>query len=198
MERVLLPEPVSIAQNLQDVLIHRHSAVSGNPEEPITLVELSALLGHSLRKRPKNTTSRNYPSGGALYPVETYLISTAIETQLPSVFHYNPSEHSLERLWPLPEAFDMKSIAKHPESLPLSTLIVFTSVWRRSAAKYGDLAYQHALLEAGHMSENILLVATALEINARPYAGFEDNLIAELLDLDETEEQSVHTVTICK
>jgi SagB-type dehydrogenase family enzyme len=92
----------------------------------------------------------------------------------------------------------MKDVAKSPDSLRLSSLIVFTSVWQRSSAKYGDLAYQHALLEAGHMSENILLVGTALGLNLRPYAGFNDERIAELLDLDEDFEQTVHTVTVCK
>jgi SagB-type dehydrogenase family enzyme len=92
----------------------------------------------------------------------------------------------------------MKDIAKHPESLSLSTLIVFTSVWKRSSAKYGELAYLHAHLEAGHMSENILLVGTALKLNVRPYAGFNDERIAELLDIDEENEQTVHSITVCK
>jgi SagB-type dehydrogenase family enzyme len=76
-------------------------------------------------------------------------------------------------------------------------MIVFTSVWNRSSAKYGDLAYQHALLEAGHMSENILLVAGALHIGTRPYAGFDDAILEQLLDLGDGE-QIVHTITVCK
>jgi hypothetical protein len=48
------------------------------------------------------------------------------------------------------------------------------------------------------MSENILLVGTALKLHVRPYAGFNDERIAELLDLNEDEEQTVHSVTVCK
>lgn len=197
MKQIPLPQPQRLNVQLQDALTYRQSATDGDPRIPLTLQECGTLLGSALQKRP-DSTSRNYPSGGALYPIETYLISTALESQAPAVFHYNPTDHALERLWSLPPDFDMKTVAKNPASLTLSTLIVFTSVWKRSSAKYGDLAFLHALLEAGHMSENILLVGSALNIKTRPYAGFDDGEISLLLDLDESEEQTVHTITVCK
>lgn len=197
MQRVALPQPAALDITLQEALTNRHSAFDGDPTIPLTLQECGTLLGLALQKR-SGALNRNYPSGGALYPIETYVISTALESQTPAVFHYNPTEHALERLWSLPGNFNMKDIAKKPDSLPLSTLIVFTSVWSRSSAKYGDLAFLHALLEAGHMSENILLVGCALGLDMRPYAGFEDDRIAELLDLNEAQEQTIHSITVCK
>lgn len=197
MRLISLPEPAKLQTTLQDALESRSSAFTGDPEIPLSIRDLGTLLGSALKKRP-GVANRNYPSGGALYPVETYLISTAIETQTPAAFHYNPTKHALERLWDLPPGFDLKDVAKHPESLPLSCLVVFTSVWKRSSAKYGELAYLHALLEAGHMSENVLLVGTALGLEARPYAGYDDDRIAELLDLEDGAEQPVHAITLCK
>jgi SagB-type dehydrogenase family enzyme len=197
MQKVSLPEPEELSITLPDALKKRHSAVHGNPDIDLTLQECGTLLGLALQKRP-GEHYRNYPSGGGLYPIETYVISTALETQDPAVYHYNPTTHTLEKLWNLPQGFDMKSLAKYPEPLPLSTLIVFTSVWARSSAKYGDISYTHGLLEAGHMSENILLVGCALGLNVRPYAGFNDERISELLDLDEEQEQTVLAITVCK
>ena len=197
MPSIKLPDPISLPATLQDVLQKRHSAFSGNPNIPVTLAELGTLFGLSLRKR-QGVINRNYPSGGALYPIETYLISTALESQDPGVFHYNPTEHSLERLWDLPAEFDIKEVARKPESLKLSNIIVFTSVWHRSSAKYGDLSYLHALIEAGHMSQNILLTSTALDLETRPYAGFNDTFLVKLLDLNDEEEQPIHTITLCK
>jgi SagB-type dehydrogenase family enzyme len=199
MPLIELPQPKRLSATLQDAIDGRRSAVNGDPSDLLSLEELGTLLGSALRARSmEKTVSRNYPSGGALYPIETYLISIALESQKPGVFHYNPTKHALERLWDVPPDLDMKELAKHPESLPVSNLLVFTSVWKRSSAKYGDFTYGVALLEAGHMSENILLMGTALGLKLRPYAGFDDARIAELLDLDELEEQTVHTVTICK
>jgi SagB-type dehydrogenase family enzyme len=183
--------------SLQEALRIRQSKSSGNPKIPLTLQEVGTLFGLSLRKRP-NAMNRNYPSGGGLYPIETYLISSALEDDTPAVYHYDPTMHALERLWDLPQTFVMKDIAKRPESLSISSMIVFTSVWKRSGAKYGDLAYLHSLLEAGHMSENILLVGGALGLQSRPYAGFSDTLVSQLLDLNEDMEQAVHSITLCK
>ncbi len=197
MRSIPLPEPQALSITLQEALVNRRSGFSDNAEAPLLLSDLGTLLGLALRKHPEGSR-RHYPSGGGLYPVETYLISAAIESQTPAAYHYNPTKHTLERLWDLPDNFNMKDVAKHPPSLQLSTLIVFTGVWQRSSAKYGDLAYLHAILEAGHMSENMLLVGSALDVSMRPYAGFNDALIAQLLDLDEEEEQSLHTITVCK
>ena len=199
MLQVSLPEPEPLTTTLSDALLNRRSRSTGNADMPVTLREMGTLLGLSLRKHaPDIHHGRRYPSGGGLYPVETYLISTALESQTPAVFHYNPTTHALERLWNLPPNFRMNDIAKRPENLSISGMLVFTGVWKRSSAKYGDLAYLHTLIEAGHMSENVLLSGCALGLSMRPYAGFDDNLIISLLDLDEEQEQPVHTVTLCK
>ena len=91
----------------------------------------------------------------------------------------------------------IKELARHPEDLLFSSLLIFTAVWKRSSAKYGDFTYTLALLEAGHMSENVILTAGALDLRTRPMAGFDDDRILSLLDLDPEEEQPVHTITMC-
>jgi hypothetical protein len=57
------------------------------------------------------------------------LISSALGGSAPAVFHYNPTEHALEKLWDLPATVEMKDLARHPEDLLFSSLIVFTAVW---------------------------------------------------------------------
>lgn len=197
MEKILLPEPTALSHTLQDALKNRRSTTRTGSGIPLTLDDLGTLFGSALG-RHQDTTRRNYPSGGALYPIETYLIATSLEGTEPGIFHYHPTTHALERLWALPSGFEIKKIAQKPDTLNPSALIVFTSVWNRSSAKYGDLAYQHALIETGHMSENILLMSTALDLETRPYAGFNDPEIQKLLDLDTESEQPVHSITLSK
>jgi SagB-type dehydrogenase family enzyme len=197
MPRIDLPAPQTMHTPLTDVMGQRRSARGGDSRISFTFQELGTLLGTSVGSLAESGR-RPFPSGGALYPIETYLISAALEREHPAVYHYNPSSHALETLMQLPDDTDMKHFAPHPPQLPLSSLLVFTSVWERSSAKYGDLAYQHALIEAGHMSQNVLLAACALGIHARPYAGFNDTLVAHHLDLDEEREQTVHSITLCK
>ena len=195
MEKTVLPPLVPPDTTLVDALNTRESYFDGSMTTALTLSELGNLLGTALGKR--DTIHRRYPSGGALYPVETYLVSNVGGKNF-AVYHYNPTEHSIEKLWDVPNDLDTKSLARKPDDLFFSTMIIFTSVWSRSSAKYGDLSFQHALLEAGHMSQNILLTATALGLGSRPYAGFDDEKLIALLDIDPLCEQPVHTVLLSR
>lgn len=197
MERVQLPEPTDIPLSLSAALQRRTSYMKQGGEEPISISDLGSLFGNTLKRR-EGSSSRNYPSGGALFPIETYLIATKLEGAAPGVFHYHPTANALERLWDLPADFEMTRLVSKPDFLKPSALILFTAVWNRSSAKYGDLAYSHALLEAGHMSENVLLACAAFDLQARPMAGFNDQMSIDLLDLDEEFEQPVHSITLSK
>lgn len=147
----------------------------------------------------EGTAQRTYPSGGALYPIETYLVVSKEGGVGPGVFHYNPTDHALERLWDLPANIEAEDLVTRPdERLHASALVVLTSLWERSAGKYGDFAYVLALLEAGHVSQNLLLAATALGLGTRPIAAFDEPALETLLDLDAMREQVVQTIILAK
>jgi SagB-type dehydrogenase family enzyme len=195
MRTIQLPQPAATANALDETIRARRSYNGSDAGAPITPAEYGTLFGLAVGKR-RDSQGRHYPSGGALYPVETYLVTDGMSGEGLSVFHYNPTEHALEYLWPAPD-IALKDLALRPASLQFSAMLIFTAVWERSSAKYGDLAYSHALLEAGHMSENVLLVATALGIGARPMAGFHDALIKKSLDTDDGE-QPIHSIVLRK
>ena len=196
MERIALPNPLPLNCSLDTALATRESVSQCPQQLPLSVDTMGTLLGHALRRR-EGKINRNYPSGGALYPIETYVLTTKFEGAKPGVFHYNPSEHALVRLWDIPP-LELSEVANGGrENFDFSTLILFTSVWKRSSAKYGNFAYNLALMEAGHMSENILLVSTALALKSRPLAGFNDQRIANLLDLTD-EEQPILGIALIK
>lgn len=197
MDVIILPSPQHIPMSLTQVLEKRNSYSTGGTNSTMSLDTLGTLLGTALKKR-EGVKKRNYPSGGALYPIETYILTNALKDngKYPIVFHYNPTQHSLEKLWAVPADVPLQNLIQKFDTLSFSAIIVFTSVWKRSSAKYGDFTYTLALLEAGHMSENILLTAAALNLNARPMAGFDDQALTTLLELDMEEEQVVHTVIL--
>jgi SagB-type dehydrogenase family enzyme len=195
MNRLSLPSPVSLENSLSEVLNKRRSFTSSSTGA-LTIQEWGTLLGTSLRKH-QDSTKRNYPSGGALYPIETYLVIPKFADAGESgVFHYHPTAHALEHLWGLPLDFSVEKLIPNAGGLSAASVLLFTSVWGRSSKKYGDFSYLLALLETGHMSENVLLTATALDLGSRPFAGFDDALAARLLDIDEAFEQSVLAIAI--
>ena len=194
MPRVELPAPRALEITLSDALASRRSFHRGSTAEPFQEADVGTLLGLSLGVRSDG--KRPYPSGGALYPVETYLVGRVIGSMPPGVFHYHPRAHALEVLWDLDSSFSTTDLTTTNGTPVGSALIVFTALWRRSSAKYGNLSYLHAIMEAGHAAQNILLVSAALSLHARPLAGFDDMQIAGLLDLDTRAEQPLYAVLI--
>jgi len=96
MLTVTLPHIENITMPLHESLQKRASCSLNLTNRSLTLNELGILLGNSLGMRDE--IHRKYPSGGALYPVETYLIGNIIEGYPSGVFHYHPKNHTLEFL----------------------------------------------------------------------------------------------------
>lgn len=63
-------------------------------------------------------------------------------------------------------------------------VVVLSAVLARSLPKYGDRGYRYLLLEAGHVGQNLDLVASALGLGAVNLGGFYDDELARLLCLD--------------
>jgi SagB-type dehydrogenase family enzyme len=195
MPQISLPAALPLTMTLSDVIERRNSFEISTETISLSLSVCGTLLGAALSKHT-GSNRRHYPSGGNLYPIETYMISSALDGLPPSVFHYDPTRHSLETLLVLRDPTAVNALVRNPNDLVFSTLIVFTSVWERSSAKYGDFTYLLALLEAGHMAQNILLAATALDRLARPFAGFYEQELNQLLDINPEEEQVVYAIAI--
>ncbi len=194
MEQYKLTPPRPLSMSLGEVLGKRTSKRIANAKL-IEMEVFSDLFGHALMKRTgEGVVSRPYPSGGALFPIETYLIAEGVNDER-SAFHYNPSTHSLERLCVAPNAISEYLIdCDWAHAAP--AMIVMTSVWAHNWNKYSDFGYYLALIEAGHIGQNIVLVATALGLSACPLGGFNDVLIAELLDIDTSQEQVVYAIPV--
>ena len=60
--------------------------------------------------------------------------------------------------------------------------------------KYGDRSYRFALLEAGHIAQNLLLASTAEGVAALPVGGFIEDKLNALLGLDGRQEFAVYLV----
>lgn len=191
--RISLPDTAPDG-GILDLLRRRASCKQCRLDGALTLEQAAALLS-TLRVRQGAT--RPYPSGGSRYPVETYLVG-GVADYARDIFHYDPVAHALEHVASAREDFEIATLF-HPSpgyAGIAPTVLVFTSVWRRIACKYGDFGYILALLEAGHMAQNILLMATAIDLGARSMAGFADDVLNELLQIDGSDEQALYAVAL--
>lgn len=142
---------------------------------------------------------RSYPSSGALYAVEIYPVVFKVEGLAPGVYHYVAANNSLELL-----SSDMSAASFIDACLPIertmvgssSAMICLVGHFRRHEHKYGEGGYRMIVAEAGHISQNLVLSATALGLSARPFGGVFDALVNRNLGLDEEDEQFLLSVLV--
>jgi SagB-type dehydrogenase family enzyme len=73
---------------------------------------------------------------------------------------------------------------------------LFIDFTRHSFEKYGAKIYRLALLEAGHIAQNLLLTAAALGLAGLPLCGFRDAEISAAAGLDFPQQAVVYAVAI--
>jgi SagB-type dehydrogenase family enzyme len=74
--------------------------------------------------------------------------------------------------------------------------LVITACFERQQIKYKERAYRFAVLEIGHLAQNILLTAAALGLAALPIGGFVDREINGYLAVDGLSEAALYVILI--
>jgi len=194
-----LPAPSLGRATLAEAIASRRSRRAYGPR-PLELGAVATVLhaGYGVTATIDGTPQalRTVPSGGALYPLELYVVAHRVDGLDPALFHYDPLRHGLELLRPL-EARAWSELSPYAEPLAESAAVVaITAVFWRSRFKYGARAYRFALIEAGHVGQNLLLAAAALGLEAVPLGGFFDREVDGLLGVDGIYEASLYLVPL--
>ena len=138
---------------------------------------------------------RAAPSGGALYPLDVYVAVRRVDGITAGVYRFDPLELGLEDIGVSAEA--IPGTTAYPELVERAAIsIVLASTFWRSRFKYGQRAYRFTLLEAGHVCQNVLLAATALDLAATPLGGFYDRRLDAALGLDGVNQSTVYLVCV--
>ena len=142
---------------------------------------------------------RAYPSSGALYAVEIYPVVFRVEGLAPGVYHYRAVENALEVVKPVVDPAGIVGAALPVERdmvAGAAALFCLAGCFPRHERKYGQGGYRMLVAEAGHISQNMVLAATALGLSVRPFGGVFDGLLNHNLGLDEAEEQFLLAVLV--
>ena len=174
--------------------------------EPVALSDLTAILHagygrtHQLvEDAPPGTGPqlRAVPSGGGLYPLEVSAFAWRVRGLDAGLYHFDPLRRTLEVVRVGDLAAELGAAMVYPEpATNCAVLLVLSAVFWRTRFKYGLRGYRFALLEAGHVMQNLLLAATAFGLASVPLAGFFDSRLDELLALDGVEQSALYAVAI--
>ncbi|MFC1528793.1 SagB/ThcOx family dehydrogenase [Candidatus Latescibacterota bacterium] len=183
-----LPEPrytsdVSIEQALSERRSCRSFA-----DEPLTVPDVSQLLWAA----QGITNERGYrtaPSGGALFPLETYVVVGNVVGLKNGIYRYKPREHSLAPVLmgdKRGELCDSALGQAFLREVPVS--IVFSAIYERITEKYGERGKQYTHMEAGHAAQNVYLQAISLDLGTVVVGAFRDNDVKKIIPMEENEQ----------
>ena len=140
---------------------------------------------------------KNSPSGGGLHPTECYLLVQHVADIRPGLYHYHAGEHALEPIASVEDA-DSGALAALAARLVAGqtwfanahAMAILTPRFARSYWKYRNhaKAYRALILDSGHLSQNLYLVATELGLGAYVTSAINELEIERVFGLDGLDE----------
>lgn len=187
MPKIPLPEPAADdGPGLWQVLRTRRS-LRRFTGEPITKQQLARILwaGCGVSGEIHGYHLRTAPSAGALFPVEPYLLVYQVTDLEPGVYHVDIPGFALDQLRCGDVREEMTKACIWQSWLSNSAaVLVWTLLIRRCAWKYEKRALRYLHHDAGIVSENVHLAASALRLGCTTIGAFLDEEVNHILDVD--------------
>ncbi len=186
-----LPLPDTQGNLTLEQAIRQRRTVRRFSHQPLDAAQLSQLLWSAYGVTEDRGIKRAAPSAGALYPMDLYAVvgAESVEPVEAGVYHYIPLGHR----WSVVAGGDRRTALARASffqtwmaAAPVSFII--TAEYRRINAKYGKRGVRYAMIEAGHMGQNLFLQAEALRLKAGIVGAFDDREIIEVMRIPVTHE----------
>ncbi len=173
-----LPEPVKDSDFSVEKAMENRKSVRKYREDSIKLEEISQILWSAGKS----------PSAGGIYPMKIYLMAGSVENIEASIYRYLPSKHELElavegdkRSGLCKACLNQRFVRDAPAN------IVITALYDKIKRGYGERGVRYAIIEAGHMSQNIYLQAEAMDLGTVAVGAFHDDHVSEVMELSPKE-----------
>lgn len=196
------PTPSEALTPFCELLLTRHSERTFSTD-PVSAKELSHLLYYSAAivkaDYDLERSKRPYPSAGSKYPLEIYPLIFRVEDLQPGLYHYNVLSHSLELLAANIEKSSLDGIWLSQDWAKEAALIlIITAVFGRITEKYGEQGLRYALIESGHLGQNVYLLSQEMGLSCCAIGELREKEINALLDINPFREVLVYFLAIGK
>ena len=177
-----LPAPTDAPPASLSATIDSRHSVREFTADSLTQADLSTLLWATYGYRTDG--GRTVPSAGGLYALAIFVAVGNVQDVPPGIYAWDPATNQLGLMSEGDPRANLQATALDQSAIgdaPATIVIAGSPV--RLEDKYGARAEQFTLNEAGHSSQNLLLMAAALGLGAVPIGGFEDDEVSEALGL---------------
>ncbi len=201
-EIIALPVPVARDLPLQQAINRRrsHRAFTG---DPLTLDQLSFLLATTQgitggEPGGESPQFRAAPSGGARYPLETFLAVQRVEGLPPGLYRYLPPKHQLLLVRNDPRIAAGVQAACYDSATAGSAAVTFiwAAVPERTEWKYGCISHKMIAIEAGHVCQNLYLASEAAGIGTCALLGYHQPALDALIAADGTDVFAIYLAAV--
>lgn len=161
---------------------------------PVTLLELSFLLwaqqGVRALRGKKYATLRTVACGGARHEFECYLAVLNVDGLKEGLYHYLPMTHEIEFLSAPSELKGTVGdvLAGQTWCGKASAVFFYSVVPYRVEWRYSASAHRVALIDAGHITQNLYVACSALHLGTCAIAALDTDACDALFGLDGQEE----------
>lgn len=188
---VKLPQPSFEGTGSLEKAIKERRTVRSFKEDALTMEQLSTLLWAAQGVTEQGGFKRAAPSAGALYPMDVYVVGgdSSVRGLSAGVHHHRPEDNSLTHVTDgdvrnglARASLRQMWMARAPISL------VITAEYARIRGRYGDRGVRYAVIEAGHIGQNIFLMAEACGLGAGIVGAFDDLEVIRVLKTPQAHE----------
>ncbi len=181
---------------LSALVKQRRTARNFDQSRALSLSDLAALLwagagelGREAMAEGTDAVRRPVPSGGALHPLELWVLAQRVEGLPPGLYRYASRTGQLDAAAPasaLPEDFAYRALAGQTWFSNAPVLLVLCCNFARHLHKYRQhpKALRVLHVEAGHVAQNLYLAAAELDLGCFITLAINESLIDECLELD--------------
>ena len=166
-------------------------------DESLSLEELSYLLLSTQGIiNPERPRFRTVPSGGARHGLETYLYIEKVDGVPQGLYRYLPIEHKLLFLENKQKEELTKALAG--QDFKPAVTFIWTAIPYRIAWRYADAAEKLALLDVGHICQNLYIACEAESMGTCAIGAYFQEDLDNFLDVDGEKEFSVYASPVGK
>ena len=183
---MILPHPNYDGNISVEKAIKSRRTVRSFSSRPLQLAHLSQLFFAAQGITEDGGFKRAAPSGGALYPLDVYAVvgKGAVEGLDPAVYHYVPSSHKITTIATGDRRGLLATAALHQMWMAHAPVnFVITAEYARICSKYGQRGVRYAIIEAGHVGQNLFLQAEALGLKAGIVGAFNDREVTRVMEI---------------
>ncbi len=200
-----LPEGKSYtpAKNQFAELVEQRETLRKYAESPLTLEELAYLLWGTQGVKSvtaKPISKRTVPSAGSRHAFETYMLINRVEGLEPGLYRYMAVEHQLDRLDVPQDIRDILTEACLKQRHVMTSAVTFfwVAVPVRMTWRYCQRGYRYMYLDAGHVCQNLYLLAESINCGVCAIAAYDDDLVNKALGVDGKEQFAIYIATLGK